>query len=353
MSIFDTSHERAAFLLLLLGAGLVLALAPYASGLIGALVLYVIFAPLYRWFSRRVQREVAAVLVMVVALLVIVVPGSLLLGVLVGQAKDMAASVLHSPLLKRISELSIGSIRVGPQLVDAGQQVISWLGSNAFSMIGTATRVALNLLFAFFGLFYMLQSPDGGWSVVEPYIPFSMENSETLRRRFHNVTISTLIGTGLTASIQGAIIGLAFWMTGLSNPLFWGTVTVMVAVLPIVGSGLIWGPGAASLLLEGHTGAAIVLALIGLIVVGNLDHVIRPMVSRKYAQIHPLITLIGAVAGVGYFGLLGLLLGPLALSYFFELIGMYRQEYLPPGSKSGMTGEFQVVAKAPAPRRHR
>jgi len=70
------------------------------------------------------------------------------------------------------------------------------------------------------------------------------------------------------------------------------------------------------------------LALICIVVVGNVDYVIRPMVFRRWAHIHPLVTLVGALAGVPYFGLLGLLIGPLALSYLFELIKMYREEYL-------------------------
>ena len=83
-----------------------------------------------------------------------------------------------------------------------------------------------------------------------------------------------------------------------------------------------------SLALEGQYGRAIGLALWGVIVVGNVDNVIRPMVFRRWAKIHPFITIIGAFAGIQYFGLLGLLIGPLAISYFFELIRMYRAEYL-------------------------
>ena len=103
---------------------------------------------------------------------------------------------------------------------------------------------------------------------------------------------------------------------------------MVFAILPVVGSGLVWGPGAITLALDHRLGAGIGLALWGLIVVGNVDFVIRPMVFRRWAHIHPLVTLIGALAGVGYFGILGLLIGPLALSYFFELIKMYREEYL-------------------------
>ncbi len=70
------------------------------------------------------------------------------------------------------------------------------------------------------------------------------------------------------------------------------------------------------------------LAVWGALVVGNVDYVIRPMVAKRWAHIHPLVTLVGALIGVPHFGLLGLLIGPLALSYFFELIAMYREEYL-------------------------
>ena len=93
--------------------------------------------------------------------------------------------------------------------------------------------------------------------------------------------------------------------------------------------------GALYLYTTGRPGAAIGLVLFGGIVVGNIDNLIRPMISNRYAQIHPLITLVGAIAGVSYIGLLGLLVGPLALSYFFELLTMYRREYLRPVVSTG------------------
>jgi predicted PurR-regulated permease PerM len=195
-------------------------------------------------------------------------------------------------------------------------------------LIGTATRLGIQLTIAFFGLYYLLQVPDRAWRQVRPFIPFSVRNAEILRERFRDVTISTLIGTGLTASIQGLLVGVAFWITGIPNALFWGVVTVIVAILPVVGSALVWAPGVLHLALDGRYGMAIGLAIWGVVVVGNIDNVIRPMVFRRWARIHPFITIIGAFAGIQYFGLLGLLIGPLAISYFFELIQMYREEYL-------------------------
>jgi predicted PurR-regulated permease PerM len=163
---------------------------------------------------------------------------------------------------------------------------------------------------------------------VRPYIPFSARNAEKLRQRFRDVTTSTLIGTGLTAVVHGILVGLGFWVVGLPNAVFWGVVTMVFAILPVVGSGLVWGPGVIALFIDHRPGPAVGLALWGAVVVGNIDYVIRPMVVRRWAHIHPLVTLVGALAGVRFFGLLGLLVGPLALSYFFELIKMYREEYL-------------------------
>ena len=328
MPFLDSKRQRAATLILVLGVGLAYALWPFASGLISALVLYVLFSPVHRWLSRRVKPSLSAAVVVILAILLVVGPGISFLGLIANEAQDMAAGVIRSPLLARLRDLRVGNYDVGAQLESIGSQIISWLGGNAISAVGTATRLGIQLTITFFGLYYLLVAQGGVWKGVRPFIPFSQENAEILRKRFYDVTISTLVGTGLTAMVQGTLVGLAFWAVGLSNAVFWGVVTVIVAVLPVVGSGLIWGPGAAALVIDGRYGVAIALALWGILVVGNVDNLIRPMVFRRWAQIHPFITVIGAFAGINWFGLIGLLIGPLAISYFFELIRMYRAEYL-------------------------
>ncbi|HYL21827.1 MAG TPA: AI-2E family transporter [Gemmatimonadales bacterium] len=328
MAFLDTNHQRAALLVLLLGVALVIALAPYATGLIGIPVLYAVFTPAHEWLARRVSAKLAASLVVLLALFLIVVPGVSFAGLIASQAQAMAAGVIQSPLLGRLKELKPGGIDLGPRLADLGANVVSWIGSSAFGLIGTAARVALNLTISLFGLFYLLLRPGETWDAVRPYIPFSARNTEQLRQRFRDVTHSTIIGTGVTAVVHGALVGVGFFVTGLPNALFWSVVTMVFSILPVVGSGLVWGPGALSLLLDHRAVPAIGLAVWGLFVVGNVDYFIRPMIFRRWANIHPLVTLIGALAGVPYFGILGLLIGPLALSYFFELLKMYGEEYL-------------------------
>jgi len=328
MPLLDTNHQRASALILLLGIGLAIALFPYATGLIGIPVLYVTFAPLHRGLSRVLPSGAAAGVVVFLGVLLVLGPGASFIGLVATQGQEIASGVLQTGLLGRLSDVKIGPYAVGPQLAQVGREIVSWVGSSALGLLGSVTRATLNLTIAFFGLYFLLQNPEPVWAAARPYIPFSSSNAVRIRQRFRDVTYSTLIGTGAAAMTQGILVGIAFALFGLPNALFWGVVTAVLSILPVVGSGLIWGPGVVALILDQRYGAAIGLAIIGVVVVGNIDNLIRPVVYRRWAKVHPLVTLIGAFAGVRYFGLLGLLIGPLALSYFFELISMYREEYL-------------------------
>lgn len=328
MPFLDTNHQRAALVLLVLGIALLVAFVPFATGLVGIPVLYVVFEPVHRWLTRRISPRFAAAIVVLLALFLIVVPGVSFAGLIVAQAQEIAGGVVQSPLLGRLSELRFRNFDIGAQLAGLGGKLVGWIGTSAFGLIGTATRLALNLTISLFGLYYLLLRPGETWQAVRPYIPFSVENAELLRQRFRNVTVSTVVGTGLVAVIQGVMVGLGFWAAGLANALFWGVVTVVLSILPVVGSALVWGPGVIALAIGGQYGWAVALALWGILAVGNVDYIVRPIIFRRWANIHPIVTLLGALAGVPYFGILGLLIGPLALSYFFELIGMYRSEYL-------------------------
>ena len=315
-----------------MGAALLWSLAPYATGIIGIPVLAVLFAPIHNWMVRRGLPEAPmALAVTLFGAVVVILPIILFAGLLINEAQQVTSSVLMSPVLDRLSTIQVGGIPIGPRIAQVGGSIVSWLGGSAVGLVGTATRLALNLTIAFFGLYYVLKVPgEDPWLNARPYVPFSRENTDKLGKRFKDVTVSTVIGTGVVAALQGGLLGIAFLVVGLPNAFFWSVVTTALAILPVVGSGLVWGPAAIILALQGRPVAAILLAIWGVVVVGSVDNFIRPIIYRRYAEVHPLITLIGAIAGVSQFGLLGLLIGPLALSYLFELIRMYREEYLEP-----------------------
>jgi len=331
MAFLDSKHQRAALIVVALGAALLWALGPYATGIIGIPVLAVLFAPVHNWLVRRgAPSALSGIIVTLLGAVLLIVPGIVIAGLLINQAQQVTQNVLQSPIIERFSSLQIRGIPVGPRLAEAGGRIVAAIGSSAFGLVGTATRMTLNLTISFFGLYYTLKHPGDVWLDARPYIPFSDANTEKLGKRFRDVTVSTVIGTGVVAALQGALLGIAFWIAGIPNGLFWSVVTMALAILPVVGSGMVWGPAAVVLIMQGRAVAGILLIIWGVVVVGSVDNFIRPLIYRRFSAIHPLITLIGAIGGVSYFGLLGLLVGPLALSYFFELIRMYREEYLEP-----------------------
>jgi predicted PurR-regulated permease PerM len=310
MPFLESDRDRASLLILILGICILVALAPFASGILGGPVLFVMLAPLHDLLTRWIRPTFSALLVVLIALAVLVIPTVWITGLLVGQAQSLATGVIQGPILDRLSHLTISGVPIGPRLVQAGEELVSRIASSVFGLVGTATRIGFNLTIAFFIAYFMLLQPTSSWERIRDFIPFSPENAERLRERFRDITYSTIVGTGLVAVVQGCLV------------------TAVLGILPVVGAGLVWGPAAVTLALSDRIGAAIFLAVLGAVVVGNVDVVIRPAVFRRFASVPVLITLIGAIGGIGYFGLLGLLIGPLALSYFFELMEMYREEYL-------------------------
>jgi predicted PurR-regulated permease PerM len=256
----------------------------------------------------------------------------MLVTLLVAQAQDLASGVLQPELLAKVTALKIGPFAVGPQLKELGAKSASLLGGWLLALAGSATQGLLQLTIAFFGMFYLLLDPERAWREARPFIPFTEANQDALRARFTAVTTSTLVGTLLTSMVQGTLLGVAFAIVGLPNAVLWGAVTVVFAILPVVGSGMVWVPATAYLLLQQRYGPALFVVIVSVVFVANIDNVIRPWVFARFASIHPFVTIIGAFAGIQFFGLLGLAMGPLAISYFFELIQMYRAEYGPAAS---------------------
>ncbi|HEX8904649.1 MAG TPA: AI-2E family transporter, partial [Longimicrobiaceae bacterium] len=145
-------------------------------------------------------------------------------------------------------------------------------------------------------------------------------------------TEAMLLGTFLTAALQGTLVGAAFALVGLPAAVFWGLVTACAAVLPVLGSALVWLPAAGYLALAGRYGAAGFMLAAGAVVVSNLDNLVWLAVYRRVSGIHPMVTLVGCLAGMRVFGMLGILFGPLALSYFFELLRIYEEMVAPPSA---------------------
>lgn len=319
--------RSAGWLVAILGLGLGYAVLPYLPGLLGGAILYVVTAPLHRRAARRLGGRAAAIAAVAAVLGVILLPGIWLVSVAVGELPHIIQNLAASPLLSRLPAVRLGNLDLSQHLARIATELLAWSSRQAASVFESATRATLNLVVALTALYYLLLDPRTVWLGARALLPFSDRTADALRARFHGVTESMVLGTALTALLQGTVVGLGFWLTGLSNALFWGFVTAIASVFPVVGSALVWLPGVGVLLLQGRFGAAAALAAIGALVASTIDNVVRPLVYRRVSDVHPMVTLVGAFAGVGLFGFVGVLLGPLAICYFFELLKAYQAEY--------------------------
>ena len=139
---------------------------------------------------------------------------------------------------------------------------------------------------------------------------------------------STAFGIPLLAIIQGGVAMIGYWIFGAPNILFSGFLTGFASVVPMVGTALIWVPIAIYMALIGNWFQAIGLAIFGALVISQLDNLIRFIIQKKMADIHPLITIFGVVIGLSLFGFMGVIFGPLLLSLFFLFVNMFKKGYL-------------------------
>lgn len=327
MRFLESPRDRAGLLIMLLGVMILITIIPFLSGLLGAAVLYVIFVGPYKRLANVMPNGLASAITLIVAIIVIALPLAWLIGVLLDRVPAALESLQSGVLLERLSQVRIGRVDLGAQAAAASGTFVQWVSAKAIGFLGGAASASLNLMIAFFGLYYMLHAGDALWSDFHGYVPFSGGTADALRLHFYSVTQATLLGTVAVAIAQGTLIGLAFLLVGLPDPLVWGSMAAFASILPVLGTGLVWMPATIVLILQERYGAMVVMLVVGWLLASNIDNVIRPMVSKRVSNIHPMVTLVGAFAGIKYFGLLGLLLGPLAIAYFFELLKYFHQEY--------------------------
>ena len=157
--------------------------------------------------------------------------------------------------------------------------------------------------------------------------PLRREHEETIVQRFKDITFVTLQGSLATALLQGAAGGLIFFLFGIPSPLLWGAVMALLSLVPLVGTALVWGPVVVYYLLTGAVIKGLALLAVCGGAVGSLDNIVKPLLIRRRAQIPTLWVFIGALGGVGVFGFLGLVLGPLMVAVLFALVEIYKVEF--------------------------
>lgn len=193
-------------------------------------------------------------------------------------------------------------------------------------LTGTANIIS-NLLIAFFVLYYMLVHGKKMENFLENFIPLRHNNFAILSLETKLMIKANAIGIPLLATIQGMVASLGYWIFGVNDFGVWGFITGVCSLIPIVGTGLVWLPLTVYLFAIDRTWEGVGLGVYSLIILTNIDYVARITVLRKIGDVHPLITIFGVIVGLSMFGFLGLIFGPLLISYFILLVKIYRNEF--------------------------
>ena len=194
-------------------------------------------------------------------------------------------------------------------------------------LLTSTANFITNLILMFFVLYYMLFHGRKMENYINDFIPLKNKNREILSADTDLMIRANAIGIPLLAIIQGVVGMLGYFIFGIKEFGVWGFLTGVASLIPIIGTGLIWVPLTVYLFVSGHTWQGVGLGIYSLAILTNVDYVARITLLRKIGDVHPLITIFGVIVGLSLFGFLGLVFGPLLISYFILLIKIYRNEF--------------------------
>jgi predicted PurR-regulated permease PerM len=204
----------------------------------------------------------------------------------------------------------------------------AFIYTNAVGLIRGFTVFFFDLLLVLFIAFFMFMQGDAFIAALLELSPLDPKHNEEILRETETTIKATLWGTVIVAFVQGTLGGVGFLVFGLPQPAFWGTVMIPAAVVPIVGSALIWGPAAIYLIFSGHVGAGVGLIIWGGILISMIDNVLKPILVKGSGTTPSIFILFSILGGITYFGVIGFILGPLILSFLLSLLRIYQKTIL-------------------------
>lgn len=319
--------------LFILGGFLFWLLSGFLSAFLGAIVFYILLRRPLFYLTEEIKRKWNKILViallMVSSFIIMVLPVllvSVMLSGKVGYAIDHYEDILH--LAEEWSAKA--QTYLGVNLIS--NDTINKLTDIATTVIPKFLSATLNavadIFVLYFLLYFMLAYGRSFENEVRQYLPFKEKNNRLLLRELKSQTLSNAIGIPILAVLQAIMAYLGYLFFGVDAPFFWAVITGIMSVLPVVGTAVVWVPLSVFLYAGGLHWQSIALMIYGGAIITNIDNVFRFVVQKKIGDIHPLITFFGVIIGLNIFGFVGLIFGPLLISYFLLLLKIYRNEYL-------------------------
>jgi predicted PurR-regulated permease PerM len=322
-----------------LGFAVIRILQPFVAPLLWAALLAFLLLPANERLRAafRGRKTAAALLLTVAAVLMVVVP-AVFLGVMFGkQASDLVGQLqataaqhqIQGPgdileLVDRVARrvglwLPIPADRIRDSLVSAGEQVIQSVLSMGGSLFTSVLEIILAIVLALFLFFFFLR--DGEQMVTRAMVLVPLDDRRKAQMLSHlaNIIRAVVLGSLVTAVVQGTLAGIGFALAGLPTPIVFAVLSTGASVIPLIGTSIVWIPAALYLGLTGHWGAALFLMIWGVAVVSSADNVVRPLFVSSRTRMTTLPVFIGLLGGVSAFGAIGIFLGPVVIALVLAL----------------------------------
>nr|WP_321413494.1 AI-2E family transporter [uncultured Allomuricauda sp.] len=316
-------------LILTIGGLIMLEMAPYFSGVLGTIILFVLLKkPMKKLVDKGWRPTLAAGSLMVLSFFIILLPiagALLLLGSKISKAIDNSEKV--TSIIK--SQIQYFENLIGYEFssdIDASA-VSEWLSNNLQGFVGGTFNTTIAVSIMYFLLFYMLTNQKKLYKSLYDYIPISNKNLKIIGTEITDIVRANTLGIPLVAIAQGVVSLIGFLIFGVDNPFFWAVMVTIGSMIPFIGNMLGTLPVFLLALSNGDTFQAWGILIYGIVIVGSTDNLIRLYVLKKLDDVHPLITLIGVIVGIPLFGFIGLIFGPLLINLFLVIVRIYKREY--------------------------
>lgn len=288
---------------------------PFLPALAWAVAFAVVGSPLHQFISRRVGNpHLSAGISVTIVALILILPAWLTSDLLVRQASVTVQFWIEHEPWKAIP------FREHINFQDALRQVAGRIPDFVKDSLNALTQLPI----ALFCLFFFFRDRQLIIDYMRSWLPLTKGEIDQLSDRISDILYATILGRIFLAAIQGALGGLMFWWLGLPTPLLWFLVMSVLALLPFLGAAIVWVPAAAYLIWSGSVVKGIVLAVWGGLVVSTVDNILYPFLVGPRMQLHPLVTFIGVLGGLGWLGASGLILGPVILATTAALLEVGR-----------------------------
>ena len=334
---------RPYFLVLFLVGAFALTIAifwPFLKPLALAAVFAVVLQGLYERVSRLLGgwSSTAALLTVIISVFFILLPLSLV-GVLVGnEAHDLYISLeagngqsTIAQMFLRVDE-TLGGVLPGigefsrSASVDIDtytKEALQWITSHAGEIFSSISRLLLAFFIFFIALYYLLRDGKRVRQILIELSPLSDREDARVFDRLELAVNSVIKGNLVIALVQGVLTTVGFTLFGVPNAILWGTVAAVAALIPGIGTGLVFIPAVAFLFFTEATVSALGLFVWGALGVGLIDNFLGPKLVGRGMKLHPLLVLLSVLGGLMYFGPSGIFLGPLSIAFLFALLSIY------------------------------